>query len=64
MSYTRLVGYSVIPVLLIMFGLWVGDIFFAVAIGGGIAEAFILAKFFDRRAKPPAETQLPPNVFK
>jgi len=64
MSYTQLVAYSVVPFLMILFGMSVGDIFFAFVVIGGIAEAFILAKFFDRRHTPPEEVPLPPNVFK
>ena len=49
MSYTRFVALSVVPTLLFICGLVGAPYLFL--IGGGVAEAFIIAKFLDARKK-------------
>jgi hypothetical protein len=51
MSYTGLVAYSAGPLLLVLIGFAAGGEFGApIAVVGGLIEAFVLAKFFDRRS--------------
>ena len=65
MSYTRLVAYSVVPVLMIFGGLsGGGDGMLLFTAPGAVIEAFILARFFDRRKKTRQADAMPPDVFK
>lgn len=63
MSYTRLVAYSIIPALLMFVGIALGEIALILALIGGIAEALVIARFFDKRhaARGP-HAPLPPSV--
>lgn len=51
MSFTRLVAYSIAPVLMLMTP-FVDTAFTPLALVGGVVEALVIARFLDRRKLP------------